>query len=425
MNSEIELLEHFRRDNERLRTALKINQLIAGELKLGPLLKQIMEITQSLMQAESCSLFLHDEVSGELVFHACSGEKEDQLREICRLPQGSGIAGWVADNLQTVRLSDVYADPRFNAQFDRETGFITRNMICTPLIAHGKLIGISQVINHLDGDFTEADERLMESLVQMEAIAIDNARTHERLMQQQLLQHDLELAKSIQDSFLPEVAPEIEGYQVAFHMSSAFEVGGDFYDTVELADGRIAYMIGDISGKGVSAAMIMSTVLSDLRLELTHGGSAADILDRFNVALCKKAKNGMFVSLVLMILNPDSGELEVSNAGHLPPVNILHRGIWQHDEASGPPAGIIVDARYSSESIVLEKDEMVLLYTDGITEARNEHHQMLGAGRLLAWLEDCPEPPQAALAFLLEHIRIFTAEAAQSDDITLLILGRT
>ncbi|ATX78512.1 sigma-B regulation protein RsbU (phosphoserine phosphatase) [Mariprofundus aestuarium] len=424
MTSETELLEHFRKDNERLRTALKINQLIAGELKLGPLLKQIMEITQSLMQAESCSLFLHDETSGELVFHACSGEKESQLKEICRLPKGSGIAGWAAENLQTLRLTDVYADPRFNSEFDRETGFVTRNMICTPLIARGKLIGVSQVINRQDGDFSKADERLMESLVQMVAIAIDNARTHERLMEQQLLQHDHELAKSIQESFLPNEMPEVDGYQAAFHMNSAFEVGGDFYDTVRLPDGRFAYLIGDISGKGVSAAMIMSTVLSDIRMELTHGGSAAEVLNRFNLSLCKKAQNGMFVSLVLMILNPETGDLEIANAGHLPPVNILSQRIWQHDEASGPPAGVILDACYDCMRLVLEPGEMVLLYTDGITEARNIDHEILGAGRLLAWLGECPDTPEMCMGYLIERIRLFTDQAAQSDDITLLILGR-
>ncbi|ATX80963.1 sigma-B regulation protein RsbU (phosphoserine phosphatase) [Mariprofundus ferrinatatus] len=425
MNSESEKIEHLRRDNDRLRTALKINQLIAGELKLGPLLKQIMEITQSLMQAESCSLFLYDEQSGELVFHACSGEKEDQLREICRLPRGSGIAGWVAENLQTQRLADVYTDPRFNAEFDRETGFTTRNMICSPLIAHGKLIGVSQVINRTGGDFSDDDEQLMESLVQMVAVAIDNARTHERVVQQQLLQHDLELAKSIQESFLPGEPPEVDGYQVAFHMSTAFEVGGDFYDAAQLPDGRMAYLIGDISGKGVSAAMIMSTVLSDIRMELTHGGTAAEILNRLNITLCNKAKNGMFVSLILMLLDPETGVIEIANAGHLPPVHILSQRIWQHNEASGPPAGIILDASYDVDRLTLEPGEMVLLYTDGITEARNEHHIMLGEGRLLAWLNECPDTAESCMSFLIERIRAYTEGAAQSDDITLLILGRS
>jgi len=194
--------------------------------------------------------------------------------------------------------------------------------------------------------------------------------------------------------------------------------------SVALADGRFAYLIGDISGKGVSAAMIMSTVLSDIRMELTHAGNAAEILKRFNASLCHKAKNGMFVSLILMILNPETGELEIANAGHLPPVHILNQRIWQHDEASGPPAGIILDAKYECTSLTLEPGEMVLLYTDGITEARNSHHIMLGAGRLLAWLTECPDSPEACMEELVERIQLFTEEATQSDDITMLILGR-
>lgn len=418
-------IKQYRKENERLRKALEINQLVAGELKLGPLLNQIMATTQSLMHAESCSLFLRDEETGELVFHACSGEKEDQLKEICRLPLGEGIAGWCAENQQSIRLNDVYADPRFNARFDKETGFITRNMICAPLMVHGQLIGVSQVINCKDGDYSETDLQLMESLVQMVAIAIDNARTHERLMHQQLMQHDLELAKSIQDSFLPEAVPQIAGYDVAFHMASAFEVGGDFYDVITLQDGRIAYLIGDISGKGVSAAMVMSSVLSDIRMEIAHGGSAGEILTRFNLALCDKAKNGMFVSLILMILDPDTDRIEMSNAGHLPPITINQQRIWQHQEASGPPAGIISDVHYECDHIKLERDELILLYTDGVTEARNDCQEMLGVGRLLSWLDDAPASSETCIHYLTDLIDQFAGVTPQSDDITLLVLGRS
>jgi len=125
-----------------------------------------------------------------------------------------------------------------------------------------------------------------------------------------------------------------------------------------------------------------------------------------------------------MIRDPQTGELGIAKAGHLPPVHILSQHIWQHDEASGPPAGIILDASYDCTRLRLEPGEMVLLYTDGVTEARNEHHIMLGAGKLLAWLDDCPDRPEACMEYLIERIRLFTGQATQNDDITLLILGR-
>jgi sigma-B regulation protein RsbU (phosphoserine phosphatase) len=419
------LLKQCQRRNDRLQKALEINRLIAGELNLGPLLGQIMKTTQSIMEAESCSLFLLDDETGDLVFHATSGRDEAHLKEICRLAMGCGIAGWSAEHKQTVRLSDVYDDPRFNVEYDRQTGFTTINMICSPLIVHGKLIGVSQVINSKHGKFTESDEQLMEAIVQMVAIAIDNARTHQRLLEQEVLQRDLELAKSIQNSFLPESAPEVPGYEVAFHMNSAYEVGGDFYDTVRMPDQRVAYLLGDISGKGVSAAMVMSTVLRDIHAELAEGGSAGEILSRFNISLCKTASNGMFVSLILMILDQRSGDMEIANAGHPPPVLLQQQQSVQQAGASGPPAGIITDIQYGCVAIALQPEEMVLLYSDGITEARNELRRMVGVKRLLAWLNDAPNSPQACIDFLVTEVQQYIGQAKQADDITLLALRKS
>ncbi len=416
--------QELQKQNERLLKALEINQLIAGELQLGPLLKKVMKLTQSIMSSESCSLFLYDEKTDELVFNVCSGEKEDKLREICRLPMGSGIVGWCAEHGETVRIADVYDDSRFVVEFDRQTKFTTRNMISAPLFVHNKLIGVCQVINHQHGEFSKSDEKLLESLVPMVAIAIDNARAHQRLLDRELFQHDLVLAKSIQDSFLPATPPEVAGYHADFHMRSAFEVGGDFYDAIRMPDQRIAYIIGDISGKGVSAAMIMSSILSDMRMELSYGGNAGEILSRFNQTLCKKAQSGMFVTLVLMVLDPVLHRLEVANAGHLPPIHILQERIWQHGEASGPPGGIVSDINYDCDVLNLQAGEMVLLYTDGITEARNESDEMLGAGRLMSWLDDAPASPDACIEYLTDCLSQYAGNAQQSDDITLLMLGR-
>ena len=423
MKKEIVAKRNVEKQNERLLKALEINHLIAGELHLAPLLKQIMTLSQSIMNCETCSLFLLDEENKELVFHVCSGSNDAQLKEICRLPLGVGIAGWCAEHSQTVRLDDVYADPRFDISFDRQTKFITHNMISTPLYVRNKLVGVCQVINHQDGPFSISDQQLLEALVPMMAIAIDNARAHQNLLEQKIFQHDLMLAKSIQQSFLPEVPLDVAGYQVAFYMRTAFDVGGDFYDMVQMPDGRIAYLVGDISGKGVSAAMLMSSVLSDIRRELSCAGHAGEVLSRFNSVLCKKVKNGMFVSLVLMILEPNTGQLEVANAGHLPPIHMHQGKVWQHNEASGPPAGIVPNIHYSDDTHTLLGDEMLMLYTDGITEARNENGDMIGIDRLMSWLsQHVPMSAQGCVEHLNHCIAQFTLEAKQNDDLTILTL---
>jgi len=418
------LLKRCRKQNERLQKALEINRLIAGEFQLGPLLRQIMEITQSIMDAEGCSLFLIDKETGDLIFHTTTGGQEAQMKDICRLSMGCGIAGWCAEHRSALRLNDVYADPRFADEYDRLTGFKTRNMICVPMIARGELIGVSQVINHRHGDFSQSDEQLMESLVPMEAIAIDNARTHQHLLDKQIIKHDLELAKSIQDALLPSAMPAVDGYAASTYISSAFEVGGDFFDAVILPDRRIAYVLGDISGKGVSAAMIMSGVLHTLRSELNQGGSAGDMLSRYNTSLCQTASNGMFASMALMILDPETGLLQSANAGHPPAIHMHKQRIWQPNEASGPPLGIISDMHYDCETVALEQGEMTLLYSDGLTDARNEQQQMLGMGRMLAWMQDAPPAASACIDYLTERIKTFVGNATQTDDIALLALVR-
>ena len=420
----MEQAEDYQKQIERLQKALEINQLIAGELNLRPLLQQIMRATKAIMEAELCSLFLVDEERGDLVFYVNSGEEGAELLESGRLPMGSGIAGWCAEHGESVCLADVYADPRFNVEFDRQTGFRTRNMLCMPILAHGKLIGVSQVINHIDGDFSQSDEQLMEAIVQMVAIAIDNARTHERLVEQEVRQHDLDLAKSIQSSFLPESPPLVPGYGVAFHVTSAYEVGGDFYDAVRLADGRTAYLLGDISGKGVSAAMLMSSILRDIHAELTAGGHASEMVGRFNSSLCRSARNGMFVSLILMILDAERGEVEIANAGHPSPVLIRSGQPEPHGSASGPPAGIITDVHYEGDTLALAEGEMLLLYSDGIIEARNSTRRMVRERGLYEWLKQAPDAPQPCIDYLLEQVRVFIGEEQQADDITLLALQR-
>jgi len=420
----IRVLEKCRQRNERLLKALEVNQLISSELQLGPLLKLIMEVTQRVMEAEACSLFLLDAESGDLVFQVALGESGEKLKELYRVPKGTGIAGWAAKNVEPILQNDVYADERFNPDYDKQTGFQTRNMVCMPVCYGEECIGVCQVINRIGGDFSEDDVHLLETLSKMAAVAIENSRVHQCLLEQTLMERDLELAHQLQQSFLPASPPAVAGYDCAFTNRSAFEVGGDLYDAFPLADGRVAYFLGDVSGKGVAAALIMSRVLKDLRFEAMQGGSAGEIVNRLNTGFFESASKGMFVTLALLLLEPGSGRLEIANAGHLPPVH-LHAGqVRFGTEASGPPVGIIGFANYDSESIQLKKGETVLLYTDGITEAKSPLGELLGEDNMMALLDKAPEGAGVCVDFLCEGVKRFADGASQSDDITLLALHR-
>jgi len=420
----VRILKQCQKRNERLRKALEVSQLISSELQLGPLLRLIMEVTQRVMEAEACSLFLVDAETGGLVFQVALGESGDKLKEIYRVPKGSGVAGWVAEHVQPVLLNDVYADERFNPDYDRQTGFRTRNMLCVPVCYGGTCIGVCQVINRIDGDFSEEDLQLLEPLSIMAAVAIENARVHQKLMEQRLMEHDLGLAHRLQQSFLPQEPPRTPGYTCAYVNRTAFEVGGDLYDAFTLPDGRVAYLLGDVSGKGVAAALVMSRVLKDLRFEAIAGGDAGEILTRFNREFCKAMQQGMFVTLVLLLLHPATGHVEIANAGHLPPVIRYGQSIRLGEKASGPPVGIIDTVAYETHGMELRPGETILLYSDGVTEARNPAGALLGEKRMLDWLAEAPDGSVSCVDFLCDRVLHFADGERQSDDITLLALSR-
>lgn len=420
----VRILDKCRRRNERLQKALEINQLISSELQLGPLLKLIMEVTQRVMETEACSLFLLDSETDDLVFQVALGESGDKLKELYRVPKGTGIAGWVAEHVQTVLQNDVYSDDRFNPDYDRQTGFRTRNMLCVPVRYGASCIGVCQVINRIDGEFSEDDLLLLEPLSIMAAVAIENARVHQKLMEQTLMEHDLSLAHQLQQSFLPQEPPRTPGYTCAFVNRTAFEVGGDLYDAFLLPDHRVAYLLGDVSGKGVAAALIMSRVLKDLRIEAIEGGSAGEILTRFNQDFCKATQHGMFVTLALILLKPETGHIEIANAGHLPPVLRYGDMIRFGEQASGPPVGVVGMVDYQTHEMELRGGETILLYTDGVTEARNSKGELLGEDCMLDWLSEAPEGSVSCVDYMCQRVQRFADGARQSDDITLLALSR-
>ncbi len=420
----VRILKQCQKKNERLLKALEVSQLISSELQLGPLLKLIMEVTQRVMEAEACSLFLVDAETGDLVFQVALGETGDKLKELYRVPRGTGIAGWVAEHVKPVLQNDVYSDTRFNPEYDRQTGFHTRNMLCVPVRYGDACIGVCQVINRIGGDFSEDDLHLLEPLSIMAAVAIENARVHQKLMEQKLMEHDLGLAHRLQQSFLPQEPPRTPGYTCAFVNRTAFDVGGDLYDAFTLPDHRVAYLLGDVSGKGVAAALVMSRVLKDLRVEAIAGGLAGDILSRFNHEFCKATQQGMFVTLTLLLLDPVTGHVEIANAGHLPPVIRYGNTIQLGERASGPPIGIIDTVTYATYDMELRGGETILLYSDGVTEARNPEGEMLGEARMLDWLAEAPDGSVSCVDFLCERVQRFADGERQSDDITLLALSR-
>lgn len=411
---------------QRLSRCMEVARLISSSLDLGEVLDRIMTTSRELMQADASSLMLLDEKSGELVFQVAQGQVGERLREGFRLPRGQGIAGFVCESGQPLLVEDAYKDPRFHKDFDERTGYRTHSILCVPLKVKDRIIGVSQVINKLDGTpFTQEDLETFTDLCRHAAIAIENARMHEALLIKERMERDLALASIVQHSFLPKELPRVEGYCFSAYYSPALEVGGDFYDYIPLKAKRWGLLIGDVSGKGVASALYMARLTSDFRTRALEVGSPSRVVNQINKELCRNGQRGTFVTLLYLVLEPANGTIRLINAGHLPPL------LWKAETGKpvrllgkgGPPLGILEGLCYRSFKFKLEPGDCLLLLTDGLLEARNRQGESFGWDRIEAVFASHFCSPEATIEELVQALEKFKGDAVQTDDVTMLALG--
>ena len=413
---------------ERLSNCIEISNLINSELSLGKLLTSVMETTKKAFQADSVSLLLRDEESKDLIFQIALGDKGDEIKEIFRLKKGEGIAGLVAEKGIPLNIKDVYDHPKFSPDYDQKTQYRTRAMLCVPLKARGKTLGVLQVMNKLISPFYFTNEELdmLITISSSAAVAIDTARMHRMILQQETLKRDLSLAKEVQLSFLPMALPQIQGYEFAALNRPALEVGGDFFNFFQLHESRLGIVLGDVSGKGISASLFMAKLSSDLQYHALLNTSPSALLETVNDLLCQRAKHGMFVTLVYMVLDLETGDLTYTNAGHLFPACSDKAGgfLIGNDSSKGPPLGILPGIPYAEERFTLAPGQGLTLYTDGITEAKNSQGDLFGMDRLMTELNKPLEGPEVLVNTISDTVDKFSVNQGRSDDITLLSIMR-
>jgi serine phosphatase RsbU (regulator of sigma subunit) len=249
---------------------------------------------------------------------------------------------------------------------------------------------------------------------------VAEARERERIEQ------ELQVARQIQQALLPEATPELDGWEVTTYYEPAREVGGDFYDFLEFEDGRLGLVVGDATGKGMPAALVMATTRGMLRAVVQSLESPGEVLARVNEALVADIPPNMFVTCLYAILDPDKGRLRYANAGHDLPYLRRHYGEGVHElRATGMPLGLMPGMGYEEKEIELEKGESVLFCSDGLVEAHDPKREMFSFPRLRRLLaeHDTDAEERSLVDFLMDELRSFTGEGwEQEDDITLVTL---
>ncbi|MFQ5770918.1 MAG: PP2C family protein-serine/threonine phosphatase, partial [bacterium] len=304
-----------------LSSLIEVSIIINSTLNLDELIGLVMEKAQSVMKAEACSVMLINETKSVLECAVALGEVGDQLKQSMELQLGEGIAGWVAQHGKPQIVRDVANDPRFTSKIDENTGFQTRSILAAPLMVKDKTIGVAEVINRVDGKaFDEEDLELFSTFCRQVAMAIENARMHQLELEKQKLEQQLEAAKFIQQSFMPESFPDSpeQRFSVTAKSLPAASIGGDFFDFIEIDKDTIGIAVGDVTGKGIPAALYMARLVSDFRIYTQIHKYPAQVLKALNKILVERSRRGMFVTFQYGLLNAASGKFVYANAGHIP-----------------------------------------------------------------------------------------------------------
>jgi sigma-B regulation protein RsbU (phosphoserine phosphatase) len=412
--------EAWTQEVESLRTVIEAAKNLNSTLDLDRLLTVILDTALGAVNGDRGTLYLVDKTKNELWSRTLKGNDE------IRLPLGSGIAGYVASTGDTLNIPDAYFDPRFNPDFDRKTGYRTRSILCMPMKnKDGEIIGVFQLLNKRSGAFTAHDEQTLEALSVHAAIALENARLHEQEREKLALEKELLAAREVQMMFLPKHLPEIPGYEFAAVSVPAREVGGDLYDFIQRKKTELAFTLGDVSGKGLPASLLMANTQATIRDQSLLNDEASACISRANKLLYESTGAEKFVTLFYAVLHTEDGSLAYCNAGHERPFLISRDGAVHRLDRGGTVLGILPDYPYVEGKRVLLTGETCVVFSDGIPEAVNAKEEQFGEARLQETILRCKNLGASKIRdTIIESLRIFVDGTPQADDITLVVVKR-
>jgi serine phosphatase RsbU (regulator of sigma subunit) len=338
------------------------------------------------------------------------------------------IVNQVMQRKEAILSGDAASDARFDGS-QSIADFRIRSMICAPLIdSSGEAIGVIQ-IDTLDqrSRFQPADLDVLAGVAYQAAFAAENAQLHEAALKRQAFERDLDLAHKVQQGFLPDHPPVIDGYEFFDFYEAANQIGGDYFDYVSLAEQKLAIVLGDVAGKGMPAALLMAKLSADVRYCFAGTPSAGEAITRLNAGFSRSDWEDRFVTLAAVVLDPVRHEATVVNAGHMAPYLRHADGKVETvgEAEKGFPLGVAGDATFESATIKLAPGDVLMLYTDGINEAMNADNQLYGLERIVKQLDAKTLTPSALGKALLDDVRGFVGARAQSDDRCLICFGRT
>jgi serine phosphatase RsbU (regulator of sigma subunit)/pSer/pThr/pTyr-binding forkhead associated (FHA) protein len=415
---------------ERLRALLEISNQLASASTQEEQLDKIAEILfQTFRQADRCFIILRDEQNDILAVRVFRSRRPTE--ETPRFSRT--IVRQCMEQQQAFLVEDASTDSKFSLA-QSITDFRIRSVMIAPLVADQNAFGVIQLdTQDRSKRFTQEDLKLLSSVANQASVALDNVRLYQDQARRERLMRDMEIAEQVQRSFLPQHLPSVAGYEFYAHYKSAMTIGGDYYDFVQLPDGRWVIMLGDVAGKGVPAALLMAKLSAEARFHILTQPTAVDAVLMLNSFLLQAGLSDRFITLAVAVLDPKKNSVELINAGHVAPM-VYRRETEDLADAidvdhSGFPLGVDPQAQYESVEVALNMGDALLLFTDGVTDALNPEGKQFridGVKRMLASDSAITDPiaPGRVGKRVIDGVRAHIAGRDQYDDIALVSFGR-
>jgi serine phosphatase RsbU (regulator of sigma subunit) len=412
---------------QRLKKLIAANQALAQVESLSQLLPLLLRSAQDVTESEAASILLYKPETETLEFTLAINDNQAAVDCIINkkfeLRLGQGIAGYVGQTRESVIVQDVQHDQRFFRKADEASGFITRSILCTPILYRDELLGVVQVLNSKRKDFFEHEDLdLLESFSHLAAVAMIRSRMLEKMLEQERFQAQLDAASRIQQNFLPKIPELGHGSHIYAVTKPAVFVGGDFYDIITLPDDSIFLCVADVSGKGLPAALVGASLWSKLRSLATPELGAGLLMESLNDAMYEILSQQLFATMIIARYWADSGRMTLALAGHLPPILGAPGTCVSLDEIKGQPVGIDPHIRYEEIEIQIPPHGSLLIMTDGVTEARNARREFFGDQRVEKAFKELSGPPWGE--HLVRSVESWRGAVDASDDLTVVEIWR-
>src|SRR5678815_710792 len=400
----------------------KVGITLLASATLNETLEQIVSLVFESVPADRCLIMMRDEGSEDL--RVAVARLRDRVGEVGEIRVSRNVLDEVVIRGKSVLTSDAQHDPRFASGTMVLQG--VRSVLAVPLGVSDKVFGIIYADSPIaEGRFTEDHLKVLTTLASVAAIRVENARLVEARLERERLERELALASEIQQRFQPTAPPHVSGYELQGISFPCYEIGGDYYDFIEREDGRLVIALGDVSGKGTAAALLMSSLHAAVHAQSGSHDSLVATISAVNRYLADNIPANRFVTLFYAELDPGSGALSFLNAGHNPPLIVHAAGTVEQLASGGLPLGIKPDADYREGRTQLQRGDVLVIYSDGVTEAMSPSGEEFGATRLYEVVARNITASAAGIRDRIESsLTKFSQGTSAADDITLVIVKR-